>query len=93
MLLRFLLYTFEVLRNTLNTKGMEARDSCNKRLAEDSTIRDSLSLGNFTINKPKEWALDEVELEIRDHDYDSTKINIDDLKVLRNYIDEILNSL
>ena len=56
-------------------------------------VRESLSLGNFTINKPKEWALDEIELEIRDYDYDSTKISVDDLKALRCYIDEILNSL
>ena len=56
-------------------------------------VRESLSLGNFTINKPKDWALDEIELEIRDYDYDSTKISVDDLKALRCYIDEILNSL
>jgi len=58
-----------------------------------SDVRKSLSLGNFTINKPKEWELDEVELEIRDYDYDSTKISVDDLKALRYYIDEILNSI
>ena len=56
-------------------------------------VRESLSLGNFTINKPKDWALNEIELEIRDYDYDSTKISVDDLKALRRYIDEILNSL
>ena len=51
----------------------------------------SLKLGNFTINKPKEWALDVVELEIDDYDYVSTKITINDLKILKNYIDFILN--
>tara|TARA_R110000796_G_scaffold201848_1_gene318077 strand:- start:2 stop:220 length:219 start_codon:yes stop_codon:yes gene_type:complete len=56
-------------------------------------VRESLSLGNFTINKPEDWALDEIKLEIRDYDYDSTKISVDDLKALRCYIDEILNSL
>lgn len=56
-------------------------------------IRDSLSLGNFTIHKPEEWALDEVILEINDYDYVSTKISVNDLKFLRAYINEILNSL
>ena len=54
-------------------------------------FKESLQLGKFTINKPKEWALDEVELEIDDYDYVSTKITINDLKILRNYIDFILN--
>ena len=54
-------------------------------------FKESLQLDKFTINKPKEWALDEVELEIDDYDYVSTKITINDLKILRNYIDFILN--
>ena len=39
-------------------------------------FKESLQLGKFTINKPKEWALDEVELEINDYDYVSTNITM-----------------
>lgn len=53
-------------------------------------LNDSLSLGNFTIKKPVDWNPDVVELIIQDYDYDSTEITIDDLKVLYNYIGEIL---
>ena len=45
-------------------------------------FKESLQLGKFTINKPKEWALDEVELEINDYDYVSTNITINDLRML-----------
>ena len=52
-----------------------------------------LCLGSFTINKPEEWDLENVKLEIQDCDYDSTKISIDELKTLHAYIGEILNSI
>jgi|TARA_R110000803_G_scaffold207109_1_gene274824 hypothetical protein len=54
-------------------------------------FKESLQLGKFTINKPKEWALDEVELEINDYDYVSTNITINDLRMLGSYIESILN--
>ena len=54
-------------------------------------FKESLQLGKFTINKPKDWALDEVELEINDYDYVSTNITINDLRMLGSYIDFILN--
>lgn len=54
-------------------------------------VSDKLSIGNFTINKPKEWETNLVELEIKDYDYDSTKIELDDLKALYLYIGQILN--
>lgn len=53
---------------------------------------DSLKLGGFTINPPDEWDLETVELEIEDFDYDSTKITIDQLKTLRDYINIIINT-
>ena len=54
-------------------------------------FKESCQIGNFIINKPKEWASDVVELEIDGYDYVSTKITINDLKILKNYIDFILN--
>ena len=64
-------------------------------------FKESLQIGKFTINKPKECALNEVELEINDYEYDviyethkvyvSTNITINDLRMLRSYIDFILN--
>ena len=54
-------------------------------------FKESLQLGKFTINKPKDWALDEVELEINDYDYVSTNITINDLRMLGSYIESILN--
>lgn len=50
-----------------------------------------LQLGQFTINKPIEEC-DDIELEIRSYDYESTKISIDDLKSLHHYIGNILNA-
>jgi len=58
-----------------------------------SDVRERLCLGNFTINRPEEWDLENVKLEIRDYDYDSTSISIDDLRLLHTYIGEILNVL
>ncbi len=59
-----------------------------------SDVRERLCLGNFTINKPQDWDfLNMVELEIKNYDYDSTKISIDDLRILHTYIGEILNAL
>lgn len=57
-----------------------------------SDVASKLCLGNFTINKPDEWDLDSVKLEIKDYDYDSTNISIDSLKILNNYIDDILTA-
>lgn len=56
-------------------------------------IRERLCLGKFTINRPVEWDLENVKLEIQDYDYDTTTISIDDLKILHKYIGEILNVL
>ena len=58
-----------------------------------SDVRERLCLGKFTINRPEEWDLENVKLEIQDYDYDSTKISIDDLRLLHTYIGEILNVL
>jgi hypothetical protein len=58
-----------------------------------SDVRERLCLGNFTINRPEEWDLENVKLEIRDYDYDSTSISIDDLRLLHTYIGDILNVL
>lgn len=55
-------------------------------------MKDKLCLGTFTINKPEPWDLENVRLEIKDYDYDSTKISIDELKLLHTYIGEILNN-
>jgi hypothetical protein len=56
-----------------------------------SDVRERLRLGNFTISRPEEWDLENVKLEIQDYDYDSTKISIDELRILHTYIGEILN--
>ena len=58
-----------------------------------SDVRERLCLGNFTINRPEEWDLENVKLEIQDYDYDSTKISIGELRILHTYIGEILNVL
>jgi hypothetical protein len=58
-----------------------------------SDVRERLCLGNFTINRPEEWDLENVKLEIQDYDYDSTSISIKDLRLLHTYIGEILNVL
>jgi len=57
-----------------------------------SDVRERLCLGNFIINRPEEWDLETVKLEIRDYDYDSTSISIEDLRLLHTYIGEILNA-
>ena len=67
-------------------------DTSNEKL-HISDVRERLCLGNFTINRPEEWDLENVKLEIRDYDYDSTSISIDDLRLLHTYIGEILNVL
>jgi hypothetical protein len=67
-------------------------DNTDKKL-HISDVRERLCLGNFTINRPEEWDLENVELQIQDYDYDSTKISIDDLRLLHTYIGEILNVL
>lgn len=56
-----------------------------------SDLSESLTLGNFTINKPKEWDKDNVVVEISDYDHESTSISIGDLKILQNYINTILD--
>ena len=58
-----------------------------------SDVRERLCLGKFTINRPEEWDLENVKLEIQDYDYDSTTISIEDLRILHKYIGEILNVL
>lgn len=59
-------------------------------IKESLSLSSSESYGSFTINKPKEWDLENVELEIREYDYDSTKISIEDLRMLHKYIGDIL---
>lgn len=51
-----------------------------------------LRLGNFSISKPTEWDKNNVKLEISDYDYDSTNITIEDLKILYEYIGNILKT-
>ena len=53
---------------------------------------DKLRLGNFSISKPKEWDKNNIKLEISDYDYDSTFITIQDLKILYEYIGNILKT-
>lgn len=53
---------------------------------------DKLRLGNFSISKPKKWNKNNVKLEISDYDYDSTNITIEDLKILYEYIGNILKT-
>ena len=67
-------------------------DNTDKKL-HISDVRERLCLGNFTINRPEEWDLENVKLEIQDYDYDSTKISIGELRILHTYIGEILNVL
>ena len=67
-------------------------DNTDKKL-HISDVRERLCVGNFTINRPEEWDLENVKLEIQDYDYDSTNISIDDLRLLHTYIGEILNVL
>lgn len=56
-------------------------------------MEENLRLGGFTINKPREWDLENVEIEINEYDYNSTKISINDLKILHEYIGDILKSI
>jgi len=70
---------------------MEAANNNEKLHISD--VRERLCLGKFTINKPQEWDLGNVKLEIQDYDYESTTISIDQLRMLHNYIGEILNVL
>jgi hypothetical protein len=74
-----------------DNKNSEVNDTDKKLHISD--VRERLCLGNFTINRPEEWDLENVKLEIRDYDYDSTSISIDDLRLLHTYIGEILNVL
>ena len=67
-------------------------DNTDKKL-HISDVRERLCLGKFTINRPEEWDLESVKLEIQDYDYDSTTISIDDLRILHKYIGDILNVL
>lgn len=53
-------------------------------------VRESMTVGHLTIHKPEVWETDEVEIGIQNYDYDSTKIEIDDLKILHMYIGQIL---
>lgn len=52
-------------------------------------MENKLTIGNLTINKPTEWDIDKVEFQISEYDYDSTKVDISDLKTLYDYIGEI----
>jgi len=56
----------------------------------ENNIPDKLILNKFTINKPFDWELDTVQLEINSYVYDSTNISLDDLKLLHDYIGKIL---
>jgi hypothetical protein len=58
-----------------------------------SDVKERLCLGNFTINKPEKFDLENVKLEIKNYDYDSTSISIDELRILHAYIGHILNSI
>jgi len=49
-----------------------------------------LQIGTFTISKPEEWDKNIVKVEIQDYDYDSTELNMDQLKILHAYIGQIL---
>lgn len=53
---------------------------------------DKLTINGLTIKKPTEWDADNVHFEINNYDYDSTMISIEDLKVINEYISEILNN-
>jgi hypothetical protein len=82
----------------MNDYARDYHESEVKKLTMDkklhiSDVRERLRLGKFTINRPEEWDLGNVKLEIQDYDYDSTKISIDELKILHKYIGEILNVL
>jgi hypothetical protein len=77
----------------MNTENKNTElDNTDKKL-HISDVRERLCLGNFTINRPEEWDLENVKLEIQDYDYDSTNISINDLRLLHTYIGEILNVL
>lgn len=55
-------------------------------------VDDFKAIGNLTIHKPDEWDVEHMVLiEIQDYTYDSTKINLHQLKLLHDYIGEILN--
>ena len=77
----------------MNTENKNTElDNTDKKL-HISDVRERLCLGNFTINRPEEWDLENVKLEIQDYDYDSTNISINDLRLLHTYVGEILNVL
>ncbi len=79
------------MENNMNKDNKNTEvDNTDKKL-HISDVRECLCLGNFTINRPEEWDLENVKLEIQDYDYGSTKISIDDLRLLHTYIGEILN--
>lgn len=48
-------------------------------------LRESMTVGKLTIHKPEACETDEVDVGIQNYDYDSTKIEIDDLKILHTY--------
>jgi hypothetical protein len=65
-------------------------DKVERILNEKDDVEDFLRLGKFRINKPSEYDSENVLLEINDYDYDSTTISIDELKLLHDYIGQIL---
>ena len=58
---------------------------------DNDNINESLTLGHFIINRPPDWDLNCIKLEI--NDYDSTNIDISDLKLLHYYISSILEPI
>ena len=50
----------------------------------------NITLNKLTINKPFDWDVCHVQIEITNYDNDYTKLSIDDIKVMRDFLNEIL---
>ena len=61
------------------------------QIAEQKQINPQLVLNSFTINKPEKWEPDLAKIEIKEYNYDSTKLNLEELRELYDYIGNILN--
>jgi len=59
---------------------------------KQTKVKNYLCLGNFKICKPEKWDPNKITLEIKDYDFDSTKIDLNELKQLHKYIGEILDA-
>jgi len=53
-------------------------------------MKDKLKINYLEIYKPPEWNDNRVTIEIHNYDYDSTTLSIDELKILKEYISEII---